>query len=102
MLAFCINCAMKLKIKGVEFSAAEFIFSMTMFLCIVHSVIVAKEAVNICGFRELDHPPYIADLAPSDYYLFSKSKSGLRGKRFNVDDAVIRATTEHFEDKASD
>lgn len=68
----------------------------------VHSVIVVKEEVKICGFTELEHPPYIADLAPSDYYLLSKLKSDLRGKRFNVDDAVIRAATEHFEDKVSD
>jgi len=29
-----------------------------------------------------DHPPYSPDLAPSDFYLFSKMKEHLAGKRF--------------------
>jgi histone-lysine N-methyltransferase SETMAR len=38
-------------------------------------------AVQCCDFQELYHPPYSPDLAPSDYFLFSKLKSDLRGKK---------------------
>jgi len=40
----------------------------------VHTAAVAKAAVKKCGFQEIEHPPYSPDLAPSDYYLFSKLK----------------------------
>jgi len=36
----------------------------------LHTARVAKAAVAVTGFHELDHPPYIPDLAPSDYFLF--------------------------------
>jgi len=33
-----------------------------------------------------DHPPYSPDLVPSDFYLFSKMKEHLAGKRFTDDE----------------
>ena len=38
-----------------------------------------------------DHPPYSPDLAPSDFYLFSKMKEHLAGKRFTDDEDLRRA-----------
>ncbi|XP_046976469.1 histone-lysine N-methyltransferase SETMAR-like [Vanessa cardui] len=67
----------------------------------VHTAGVSKTAIKECGFTELDHPPYSPDLAPSDYYLFSKLKSDLRGKRFNTDEEVKSAVLAHFEDKTA-
>jgi hypothetical protein len=32
-------------------------------------------AATDCGFEILPHPPYSADLAPSDFYLFPKLES---------------------------
>lgn len=36
----------------------------------------------------LDHPPYSPDLAPCNFYLFSKVKSALKGTRFESVEAV--------------
>lgn len=65
----------------------------------VHTAAVAKAAVAKCGFEEIRHPPYSPDLAPSDYYLFSRLKADLRGRRFSSDDEVAQAVFAHFEDK---
>ena len=57
-------------------------------------------AVKKCGFQEIEHPPYSPDLAPSNYYLFSKLKKDLRGRKFDDDDDEVRsAVMEHFADK---
>jgi len=38
-----------------------------------------------------DHPPYSPDLALSDFYLFSKMKEHLAGKRFTDDEDLQHA-----------
>jgi len=38
-----------------------------------------------------DHPPYSLHLAPSDFYLFSKMKDNLAGKRFTDDEDLQHA-----------
>lgn len=63
----------------------------------VHTAAVAKAAVRECGFTELDHPPYSPDMAPTDYYLFSKLKKYLRGKRFSNDDELKAAVLDYFQ-----
>lgn len=68
----------------------------------VHTSAVSKAAIRECGFTELDHPPYSPDLAPSDYYLFSKLKSDLRGKKIDTDEEVKSAVLSHFEEKNSE
>lgn len=45
----------------------------------VHIAVTVKVAIQECDFYELSHPPYSPDLGPSDYFLFSKLKSELRG-----------------------
>ena len=65
----------------------------------VHTAAVAKAAVKECGFKEMEHPPYSPDLAPSDYYLFSKLKKDLRGRKFDDEEEVKTAVMEHFADK---
>ena len=52
-----------------------------------------------CGFKKIEHPPYSPDLAPSDYYLFSKLKKYLRGRKFDDDEEDKAAVMEHFADK---
>lgn len=47
------------------------------------------------GYEILPHPPYSPDLAPSDFFLFPRMKSPMRGRRFQDDDEVI-AEVEHF------
>jgi len=41
------------------------------------------------------HPPYSADLAPSDYYLFPNMKKWLAG-RFYLNEEVIAETNAYF------
>jgi hypothetical protein len=66
---------------------------------LVHTSVAAKAAIQCCGFQELNHPPYNPDPAPSDYFLFSKLKSDLHGKKFTSDEEVISAVLDHFKDK---
>jgi histone-lysine N-methyltransferase SETMAR len=61
-------------------------------------VAVSKAAVKECGFQEIEHPPYSPDLAPSDYYLFSKLKHDLRGRKFDDNEEVRTAVMEHVAD----
>ena len=63
----------------------------------VHKSHVAQGAVRECGFRELNHPPYSPDLAPSDYWLFPGLKKHLRGHRFHDDKEVKTAVMQWFE-----
>ena len=57
----------------------------------VHSSKVAMQSVRDCGFERLPHPPYSPDLAPSDFFLFSKLKKELRGQRYDDDDELMLA-----------
>ena len=57
----------------------------------VHTAQVAVAEAERCGFELLPHAPYSPDLAPSDFYLFPKLKSHLRGRRFESDNDVICA-----------
>ena len=38
----------------------------------VHTANVAQEALKRCKFKPIIHPPYSPDLAPSDFFLFSR------------------------------
>ena len=39
-----------------------------------HKSRTSRAAIRKCGFVELNHPPYIPDLAPSEYFLFRNLK----------------------------
>lgn len=47
-----------------------------------HRAQIAVATAHNCGYEILDHPAYSPDLAPSDFYLFPKLKSELKGKSF--------------------
>ena len=51
------------------------------------------------GYEFLPHPPYSADLAPSDYWLFADLRKMLQGKRFGSNEEVIAETEAYFEAK---
>ena len=40
-------------------------------------------AIHDCGFKLIEHPPYSADLAPSDFHLFPKLKLAISGTHFH-------------------
>jgi hypothetical protein len=44
------------------------------------------EVIDECGFVEMEHPPYSADLAPSNSCLLPKLKKHLRRRRFSSDE----------------
>ena len=51
------------------------------------------------SFELLPIPPYLPDLVPSDYWLFSDLKKMLQGKRLGSNDEVIAETEAYFESK---
>ena len=56
-----------------------------------HTLQVATTAPTECDFKVLPHHPYSPDMAPSDFRLFPKLKSNLRGTQFGSNEGVIAA-----------
>ena len=48
-----------------------------------------------------DHPPYGPDLAPSDFYLFLKTKKHLAGRRFTDDEDLQHAVVDWLNSQAA-
>ena len=67
-----------------------------------HTSQVAMTAATECGFEVLPHPPYSPDMAPSDFCLFPKLKSNLRGTQFGSKEGVIAAVNEYLDDQEKD
>ena len=57
-----------------------------------HRSHVGQAAILESGFKEMHHPPYSPDMAPSDYHLFSNLKQHLRSQMFSTDDELKYAT----------
>ncbi len=68
----------------------------------VHMADVAQAALREAGFRQLQHPAYSPDLAPSDFYLFRYLKPHLKGKRFEDDEAVKHETETWLEGQSEE
>jgi histone-lysine N-methyltransferase SETMAR len=64
-----------------------------------HTSQAVMAAATDCGFEILPHPPYSPDLAPSDFYLFPKLKTKLRGRRLGSNEGVMEAVNEFFEEQ---
>ena len=45
------------------------------------------------GIKAVSHPPYSPDLAPCDFWLFSKLKENLRGCRYETIEEMKEAVT---------
>ena len=45
------------------------------------------------GIKTVPHPPYSSDLAPCDFWLFSKLKEKLRGCRYETIEEMKEAVT---------
>jgi len=56
-----------------------------------YRALATQKKLAYLGFHCLDHPPYSADLAPSDYHLFPGLKEQLKGHHFSPDAEVIAA-----------
>ena len=57
---------------------------------------VALTAVTEIGFEILPRPTYSPDMAPSDFYLFPKLKSYLRGSQYGSNEGAIEAVNEYL------
>ena len=60
---------------------------------------IAMTVATDCGFEILPHAPYSPDMALSDFYLFPKLKSHLRGTQFGSNEGVIEAVNEYLGDQ---
>lgn len=54
-----------------------------------HTSLKTREAIIKSGWTVLHHPPYSADLAPSDFNLFVALKHAVRIVKFKTDGNVI-------------
>ena len=54
-----------------------------------HTSQVVITVATECGFKILLHPPYFPDIAPSDFCLFPKMTSYLRGSQYRSNEGVI-------------
>jgi len=59
-----------------------------------HNALSVKTFLTKHKITMLEHPPYSPDLAPCDFFLFSKIKSALKGTGFEAIDAVKAKATE--------
>ena len=68
-----------------------------------HTSEVVMAFTTGCGFDVFPHPPYTPDLAPSDFYLFTKLKTYIRSRNFWSNEDVVDAVNEYLrdQDKAS-
>jgi len=48
-----------------------------------HNATIIKKFLAQRNVTVLDHPPYLPDLAPADYFLLRKVKSHLKGRLFD-------------------
>ena len=67
-----------------------------------HTSQIGKAPAAECGFELVSHPAFYPDMAPCDYYLFSKLKKQLNGKRYDRDESVIGAVEESGRGPARD
>jgi len=47
-----------------------------------HDALRVREFLAKNAITKMDHPPYLPDLAPCDFWLFPKLKNSLKGQRF--------------------
>jgi transposase len=50
--------------------------------CTIHTTLSVREFLAKHSIPVVPHPPYSPDLAPCDFFFFSRLKSTLKGKRF--------------------
>ena len=67
-----------------------------------HTSEVSTAAATEFAFEVLPHSPYTPDLAPSNFYLFPKLKTNLRGRNFGSNESVIDAVNEYLGDQDED
>jgi hypothetical protein len=61
-----------------------------------HQTVVLKDFLAKDNATALHHPPYSLDLAPPNFYLSPRLKSGMQGRRFSYSTDVIMNVTEEL------
>ena len=59
----------------------------------VHNFILVTDYLTKIGIKTVPHPPYSLDLAPCDFWLFTKLKEKLRGCRYETIEEMKEAVT---------
>jgi histone-lysine N-methyltransferase SETMAR len=54
-----------------------------------HTAAATQDLIATFGWKQIDHPPYSPDLAPSDFHVSLHLKTFLDGRRFHDD--VVKA-----------
>ena len=67
-----------------------------------HNATFVKQFLALRKVTVLDHPPYLPDLAPADYFLFPKVKSHLKGRLFDLISDIQKAVTSALNTTAKD
>jgi len=67
-----------------------------------HNATILKQFLVQRKVTVLDHPPYSPDLAPTDYVLFLKVKSHLKGRLFDSISDIQTAVTSTLNTTAKD
>jgi len=57
-----------------------------------HRLVLVKDFLAKGNVTTLEHPPYSPDPDPADYYLFTRLKSALKGRRFCYATDIKNAT----------
>ena len=58
-----------------------------------HRSVLVKEFLAKNSVTTLENPPYRSDMVPTDFYLFTRLKSALKGRRFCDDKGIIKNAT---------
>ena len=58
-----------------------------------HTLLLVRQFLSNRNFMVCPHPPYSPDLAPCDFWLFSKVKMAMKGKRFELIQDIEAAAT---------
>jgi hypothetical protein len=61
---------------------------------------MTQQKIKELNWEILDHPPYLLDLAPSDYHLFSSLQNHLNNKKFERFEEVNDSILAYFESKS--
>ena len=67
----------------------------------IHKSAFSTSEIEKVGFHSLPHPPYLPDLAPSDFYLFLHLKKHLRGRHFTSKEELREVVQEFLENQPS-
>jgi len=67
-----------------------------------HNATIVEQFLAPWKVTVLDHPPYSPDFAPTDYFLFRKVKSHLKGRLFDSISDIQKAVTKSLNTIAKD